>query len=176
MRDSASGARPRARAIGDRRARLRSIGAGRVLLLTTSFAALLAAAGCPRPCESSANCKRTCQCIDAQTQVRNDCTLAFRCEGATQTCEDDFSGLSCDDICGRFAARGECGFERCAADAECTKHLSCPVLGADGNPVADQHFDCTLTFVCDQDQGLCEVASTASVDQMCAVCRQQAGG
>jgi hypothetical protein len=136
-----------------------------VILALSAGGALLG--GCQRPCETSDNCKRTCECVDGQTSVRSNCTMAFRCEGETQVCEADYDGLSCDDMCAQYAARAECGFERCEADAECTKQLTCPILDAQGNPTSLAH-DCTLTFICDQNQKLCEAASTQSDAQLCA--------
>jgi hypothetical protein len=126
----------------------------------------LAAVGCRRPCESAANCKRTCSCLNRTTQARAECTMAFRCETADGYCETDFDELSCNEICARYDATATCGFQRCLVDAECVRRLTCPVLDGDGNPTT-LNFDCTLNFVCDQDRELCEVASTLSPEQMC---------
>ena len=144
-----------------------------VVAVAACFLALaMSTAGCKRACETSDNCKRTCSCVNAQTNSRLDCTLAIRCDGKEGVCESDYDGLSCNDMCTQYAAKNECGFERCNANEECTKQLTCPLKDANGNPTASQ-FDCTLAFACDQDQHLCEVASTAPVDQLCAVCDQQ---
>ncbi|HEY4219994.1 MAG TPA: hypothetical protein VGO62_01600, partial [Myxococcota bacterium] len=138
-----------------------------------ALAVVALTASCPRPCESSDNCKRTCSCINAITHSRVDCPIAFRCDSESATCENDYANLSCDDICTQFAKHDECGFERCAVDADCTKNLSCPVLDQNGN-ATDQQFQCTLTFACDEQKKLCDVNSTLGTDALCDVCRQQA--
>jgi len=137
------------------------------VVVVVVVAALAAGTSCQRPCETQDNCKRTCDCVNDQTQVRESCTMAFRCEADTQVCEGDFDNLSCNDICLQYDAHHLCGLERCAADAECGKVISCPVLDANGQPVGTR--TCTLSFVCDQDNKVCDPASTASDAQLCTL-------
>jgi hypothetical protein len=147
----------------------------RVVVIFIALAASLfgGLSGCKRPCESQSNCERTCTCVNSDTQASFDCTIAYLCDGSTATCENDYSNQSCNDMCNQYAAHGECGFERCNADADCTKDLTCPKLDANGQPTT-LNFDCKLTFACDQAQHLCAAASTQSQDQLCATCDQQA--
>lgn len=104
--------------------------------------------------------------MNTQSQAEDDCTLAFRCLPKEEVCEPDFDALSCDEICERYVTRGQCGFQRCAADAECRRFLTCPVLDNNGNPTTLSR-DCTLNFTCDQEVELCQVESTFSPEQMC---------
>ena len=128
---------------------------------------------CKRACETADNCKRTCQCTNAVTDAAFPCTIAFRCNGADQVCEDDFDTLSCTDVCKQY--HDNCGTERCNDDKECTKSLSCPLRDAQGNPTASL-YDCTLCFTCDQTQSICAPASTASNDQLCLQCDAERAG
>lgn len=122
--------------------------------------------GCKRPCETADNCKRTCECVNANTDTRLDCTMGFRCEQATLECEDDYDALPCAEVCNEYAAAGKCGFQRCRQDAECVRVATCPILDANGQPTA-LNFECTLNFTCEVELGLCSPGSEIPLDQMC---------
>jgi hypothetical protein len=147
-----------------------------VAALLAALPFLLPLQSCERACEDSENCKRTCSCLNKETDERADCTMAFICDGETQLCESDYNNLTCDEICSQYAARAQCGRERCTIDAECKKVLSCDVV-INGQPNPEQQFACTINFTCDQGDGLCQVESTLSDAQLCAsaTCRQQQG-
>ena len=149
----------------------------RVAIVVVATAVVVAAlglgAGCHRPCENSLNCERTCSCVNGNTGAALDCTMAYLCDGKDRICEADFDNQTCDEMCNQYAAHDLCGLERCNVDDDCTKNLSCPILDENGQPTAT-NFDCTLTFACDPDQHLCPAASTATQDQQCVICRQQA--
>ncbi len=138
----------------------------RVILLTLIATGLLPA-GCTRPCESSANCVRTCNCLNENTNLRLDCSVAFRCEGDTRSCEPAHDEKSCDDVCADYAASGRCGVERCASDAECEKTIACPLVDVNGTPTG-QFADCTLGFRCQPEFEACQPRSTASDAALCA--------
>ena len=143
----------------------------RPLLVVAAVLVALAACGllpgCKRPCETAANCVRTCECLNNQTNQRLDCSLAFRCEGDTQVCEDAHDELSCDQLCDEYAGAGRCGVERCGSDLECQKVISCPFFDGNGQP-SGQFFDCTLNFRCQPDFEACQPRSTATVEALCA--------
>ncbi len=140
------------------------------LLWVVPLLVALASSSCPRPCEEAANCKRKCECLNDDTDQRVDCQIAFRCEGATETCEDAFSSFSCEDICAEYAANARCGVARCRTDADCTKTLSCPLADNTGTPTG-QFRDCTINFACELDQGeSCEPASGVDDVTFCQAC------
>ncbi len=129
-------------------------------------AATMWATACPRPCESSANCVRTCSCLNERTDIRQDCSIAFRCEGDTRRCEAAVDEQSCNDICGAYAD-GRCGVERCLTDADCVKVIACPTLDLNGAPTG-LTTDCTLSFRCQPEYEACQPRSTASIAALCA--------
>lgn len=138
----------------------------RVILLTlVAIAALWGA--CTRPCDSSANCVRTCSCLNEDTNFRLDCSIAFRCEDETRSCEPGYDEKSCDEVCAEYAGTGRCGVERCGSDADCVKIISCPLVDANGTPNG-QFADCTLGFRCQPEFEACQPRSTASDAEMCA--------
>jgi hypothetical protein len=140
------------------------------LVVAVSWATVVAVGllpGCKRPCESSGNCVRTCECLNNQTNQRIDCSLAFRCEGDTQVCEDAHDDMSCEDLCADYAGTGRCGVERCASDLECQKAISCPIFDGNGQPTG-QFFDCTLNFRCQPDFEACQPRSTVANEALCA--------
>ena len=122
--------------------------------------------GCKRPCESNANCVRTCPCLNENTNQRLNCSVGYRCEGDTASCEDLHDTQSCDELCAEFAANARCGVNRCLVDDECTRVMSCPLFNADGT-ANGQFFDCTVRFACDQAASSCDVASSASDTTLC---------
>jgi hypothetical protein len=131
--------------------------------------ALSAFLGCKRPCEKAANCIRSCECLNEITDNRIDCDIGFRCDGATETCEEAFDSFSCEDICAEYAAKARCGVERCLSDVDCVRVVSCPVVDGNGQPNG-QFFDCTLGFLCEADKGeSCEPRSTVDDATLCAV-------
>jgi hypothetical protein len=156
------------------RARAR-VGSNRMrLLLVVTMLICGLPLGCKRPCESALNCKRTCSCLNTQTNRRNDCTVAFKCDGAEQVCEEAFDTMKCDDLCAQYAARALCGTERCASDADCVKILECDCRGQDGNPNG-RKYECTRSFLCDVNTEVCEPLSTRSDAEICAAdCAQPA--
>jgi hypothetical protein len=122
--------------------------------------------GCPRPCESSTNCVRTCSCLNERTDIREDCSIAYRCEGDTRRCEAAHDEQSCDELCGAYAD-GRCGVERCLSDADCVKVIACPIFDVNGAPTG-LTTDCTLGFRCQPEHEACQPRSTASVAALCA--------
>ncbi len=140
----------------------------RGLLIAFAFIVVAVAAGsCKRPCDTARNCIRTCECVNENTNQQLDCSVGFRCEGDTSTCEDLHDTQSCDDVCNEYAARARCGVFRCLEDAECTRVLSCPLADANGAPNG-QFAECTVGFACEQDFGSCEPASSLSDEVLCA--------
>lgn len=134
------------------------------------FVVLASSSACKQRCLKAANCIRTCDCLNDETDQRLSCPVAFRCEGETGTCEDAYDQDSCEKICADYAATARCGVARCASDAECTKLLSCPNLDAQGNPNG-QFRDCTFSFVCELDKAeSCDPASTLPDAELCASC------
>jgi hypothetical protein len=151
--------------------------AGRALLLAFLGAAALWLCGsaCDRPCQQASNCVRECSCLNSVTDTRIACPLAFRCEREQRRCEDAFAEMGCDEMCERYASRGLCGTERCRADDECRKFISCPVLNDFGEP-SGLFRDCTLNFVCDVQAESCDPASTLDDFSLCQICDEAAAG
>jgi hypothetical protein len=138
-------------------------------VLLTLLAALTSST-CSRPCEDAENCIRKCPCLNENTDQRVDCSIAFRCEGESQTCESAFDSFSCDQICADYAATARCGVARCLSDADCEKTVSCPLVDASGQPTG-QFQDCTLNFACELDKGeSCEPASSSDDVTLCNIC------
>lgn len=123
---------------------------------------------CARPCESSLNCKRTCDCVNTSTSTKLDCTVAFRCDSVAETCEAAYDSMSCDVMCDTYASTATCGFERCTSDADCFKAFSCPIIDPQSRQPTGTFFDCELPFTCDQGAQLCDVRSTATQESLCA--------
>lgn len=138
-----------------------------LLLLGLTLSSSLTLAGCSRPCEEAANCLRTVDCLNTETDNRVPCTIAFRCEGKTQTCEEAFSGFSDGQICADYAARARCGVARCRSDDDCSRLISCPILDANNAPTG-QFRDCSFAFACELDeQESCEPASSVDDATLC---------
>lgn len=139
------------------------------VLLLVAVGPLVAvwSAGCERPCSSSANCVRTCDCLNELTNTRLECSVAYRCDGAERVCEDAHNTDSCDDLCADYAANARCGVERCANDAECQKTIECPLLDQNGNQTG-QFATCTLNFRCQPEFEACQPRSTADDAALCA--------
>jgi hypothetical protein len=135
-------------------------------MLLVVVAALAVFSGCRRPCEDALNCKRTCECLNTQTNSRQDCTIAFKCDGAEQVCEAEYDTMPCDELCSLYAAQALCGTERCAADVDCVKNLTCDCRDAQGNPNG-RRYDCTRSFLCDLTSQTCEPLSTRSDVEIC---------
>lgn len=134
------------------------------------FAAAVTSTACPRKCETAENCIKSCDCLNGKTDQKLACPIAYRCEGATSTCEEAFDSLSCDEQCATYAAEARCGVARCKTDADCVKTVSCPLTDANGTPTG-QFQDCTLNFVCELNKGeSCDPASTADDVTFCAAC------
>lgn len=140
----------------------------RIVILLAPLLALGVASGsaCKRACETAENCVRTCECVDATTDTRLDCTMGFRCESVDLVCEAAYDELPCEEVCAQYAAVGDCGFQRCNVDADCVRNLTCPVVNAQGQPTG-QFFPCTIPFICDQSRGLCASGSELPKDQQC---------
>ena len=136
------------------------------VVLVLACLPLFVVGGCKRPCETEQNCKRTCSCLNTQTNTRDDCTIAYKCDGAELVCEDAYDTQSCDEMCAQYAARALCGTERCASDADCGKIVQCPCLDAQGQPNGLE-YQCNIGFTCELDVEVCEAASTASDLQLC---------
>ena len=136
--------------------------------------ALVVTTSCARPCESSANCQRECDCINAaHNNDRFTCPMEFRCEGATQTCEDAYASMSCNTLCATYGARNSCNLTRCLSDNECLRDVTCPVLDATNQPTGAA-FNCQLPFTCDVTINACDAGFSANDAAVCDVCRQQA--
>ena len=140
-------------------------GSGLLIAVALVFAGVVAE-GCKRPCETNANCVRTCPCLNENTNQRLNCSVGYRCEGDTGSCEDLHDSQSCDDLCDEYAASARCGVNRCLSDGECTRVLSCPIFDAEGTATGT-FFDCTIPFACDQAVSSCDVASSASDTELC---------
>jgi hypothetical protein len=137
-----------------------------VVLVGVGLLSSLATTGCARPCTSSANCVRTCDCLNSETNTRQDCSVAFRCDGAERVCEAAHESKSCDEICAEYAGNARCGVERCANDAECAKTIECPLIDQNGNATG-QFATCTLGFRCQADFEACQPRSTAQEADLC---------
>jgi hypothetical protein len=128
----------------------------------------LTSSSCKRACETASNCRRTCDCLNTETDRRNDCTIAFRCEGETETCEDAFDTMSCDQQCADYEANALCGVARCLVDEDCTRDLECELVDLNGQPTGQKQA-CTVTFACDQALQACAVRSIAADAELCDV-------
>jgi hypothetical protein len=123
-------------------------------------------AQCPRECESNRQCQRQCDCTNEDTDLRTSCTMGFICT-SDEVCEADYSDMSCDTMCGRYAANNICGRDRCTSNDQCTRVVSCSVPDANGRPT-DQLIDCKFEFACDvTDSETCDPRSTLSPAQLC---------
>ena len=131
-----------------------------IRLLSVVVVTLAVGTSCEAPCESAQNCVRTVSCLNSDTNVRADCSIGYRCEGDTLTCEDAYAAQTDDEFCVEYAGGGVCGVFRCLTDAECRKKISCP--RADGTTL-----DLELEFVCDQSTGTCDPDSTRSAAELC---------
>lgn len=137
------------------------------VLLTLICAVFLPGADCvPRECASNANCARVCECTDTQANQTFQCPLTYLCaEG--NTCEEQIFE-SCDEMCGRIAARGLCGTQRCNDETDCDRSVQCVATDQNGNQTS---FACERRFDCDIDVGVCEVDySVLTDDQVCQLC------
>jgi hypothetical protein len=128
---------------------------------------LATVSGCKRACETASNCRRTCECLNTETDRRNECTIAFRCEGDTESCEDAFDTMSCDQQCADYEANALCGVARCLSDNDCTRDLECDLVDLNGQPTGQKRA-CTVAFGCDQALQACAVRSIASDAELCA--------
>jgi hypothetical protein len=147
----------------------------RLLVVIALVAAALSSVACKRPCVSAAQCKRTCECTNEDTDDTEKCTVGFLCEvpegSAEGTCEDEYESLQCPEFCAKFAANGVCGTNRCTANSDCERTMSCDCLDAQGN-VAGTKFDCTVAFECDGGDRVCSAGFTNTDQQLCATnCR-----
>jgi hypothetical protein len=139
-----------------------------VVLVVGLLSGLGITGGCKRACETASNCRRTCECLNRTTDRRNECTVAFRCEGDTETCEPAFDEMACDQLCADYDANALCGVARCLSDADCTRDLACDLVDFNGQPTGQQQA-CTVPFACDQTLQACAVRSIATDAQLCAV-------
>lgn len=138
-----------------------------ISLFSVVVVTLVVGSGCEAPCESAQNCVRTVSCLNADTNVRSDCSIGYRCEGDTLTCEDAYATQTDDEFCAQYAGGGVCGVFRCLSDADCRKKLSCPLVDSTG-AATGQTLDVELEFICDQANGTCDPSSTRSDAELCA--------
>jgi hypothetical protein len=123
---------------------------------------------CRRACQTSENCRRSCDCLNTATDTRNECSLAFVCEGAEGLCEEAYDTMSCDEMCADYHANALCGVARCRSDADCTRRVECDVLGPSGAPTG-QKRGCEVLFACDIEASACDVGSLASEAELCVL-------
>jgi hypothetical protein len=126
------------------------------------------AASCRRACQNSENCRRSCDCLNTETDTRNGCSLAFVCEGAENLCEEAYDTMSCDEMCADYQANALCGVARCRSDADCIRRLECDIVGPTGETTGQKRA-CEVSFACDVEAAACDVASIASDAALCAV-------
>lgn len=119
----------------------------------------------PRQCESPANCERSCDCVDSSANRTITCPAFFQCDLESRTCEDDYN-LSCDEICGRFAATGTCGSLACDSNPQCVRNAQCAILDAQGGLVCE--WNCDNTFECSPDSQTCEAGFAQPDEVLCA--------
>jgi hypothetical protein len=139
-----------------------------VVVLVALIAVEGGLSSCRRACRTSENCRRTCDCLNTETDTRNACDLAFVCEGADGSCEEAYDAMTCDEVCAQYQANALCGVARCRTDADCHRALECDVLDATGAPNGQKRA-CEITFACDVEAAACAVRSIASDAQLCAV-------
>ena len=141
----------------------------RKLLVVTCLVVVAAVPlpSCKRACETAFHCKRTCDCLNPETDVRQECTLAFRCEGSSESCEEAYTSMNCTEMCNTYLLEGSCGVQRCLSNDECTRVVTCPILDANGQPSALTR-DCTVSFACQQELSACQPDSTLPDAQLCA--------
>jgi hypothetical protein len=122
---------------------------------------------CRRPCQVAENCRRSCDCLNTETNTRNDCSLAFVCEGDEGLCEEAYDSMTCDEMCASYQKEGICGVSRCRQDADCERNLECDVLNASGQPSGLKRA-CTVFFPCMVEQSACDVGTLATDAALCA--------
>jgi len=127
---------------------------------------VVTASGCRRPCTSPASCVRSCDCVNGVTNQRQECAIAYRCDGAERVCEEAHDALSCAEQCELYAANARCGVQRCTTDIDCQKVITCPILDQNGQQ-SGQFFDCTLNFRCQAEFEACQPRSTAQDAALC---------
>lgn len=123
--------------------------------LALALLASMMAANClPRPCRGYENCLRECDCTDAQRNQVIPCAVHFRCDLESGSCADEYN-MSCDELCGRFAARDACGTKVCESEAECVRQLTCLAANPETGEVLCT-FNCDVPFACDTEVGACD--------------------
>ncbi len=135
-----------------------------VVALVAVFTAV-SVGGCRRPCNSSENCVRTCDCLNGLTNQRLSCAIGYRCEGDERVCEEAHD-MPCEEQCALYAANQRCGVERCLSDLECQKVISCPLFDQNGQATG-AFQDCTLNFRCQPEFEACQPRSTALDIDLC---------
>jgi hypothetical protein len=138
-----------------------------VIMLSLWLPFLAMSSSCRRACDTAQNCRRTCDCLNTATDTRNECSLAFVCEGAENLCEEAYDTMSCDEICADYQANALCGVARCRSDADCTRRLECDVVDLNGAPTGQKRA-CEIPFTCDVAAAACDVGSIASDAELCS--------
>lgn len=117
---------------------------------------LLAGAQCfPRQCRSYQNCERLCECTDNSNGSLIACPMYFSCDTRAGVCGDDYN-MSCDEVCGRFAAREMCGTRPCSNEADCVREAVCRATDPQSGAVYCT-YNCEFTFGCVEGANGCEV-------------------
>lgn len=131
------------------------------------WVSMLSGAGCTsRQCVSHENCLRSCSCTDTTTNLVSECPVFFDCDVENRVCSDDYS-MSCDEICGRYAARERCGSKVCVDDLDCGRQVVCEAYNSQTGALACT-YTCDLTFGCDQTAGTCDILFGLEDVQLCA--------
>jgi hypothetical protein len=153
---------------------LRSIPLSSVLAALTLLpviAPLLVSAACiPRQCSDDSFCIRECECESSATGDVIACPVRFSCDIDAEVCEDDYTELSCEEICQTFAARDLCGSVRCSTEADCVRSVTCNQFDPNTGQLVGS-FDCQRAFTCDAVALACEAGySLVTDDQICQEC------
>ena len=141
------------------------------LTLLPLAAPLFVSAACiPRQCTDDSFCVRECECESAATGEVTICPVRFSCDIDAEVCEDDYTDLSCGDICQTFAARDLCGSVRCTTEADCVRSVTCGQFDPNtGQQIGS--FECQRAFTCDAVALACEASYSLSTDdQLCQEC------
>ena len=97
--------------------------------------------------------------------------LLKMCEQDAEVCEDDYSNLSCEDICQSYKDDRElCGSPRCATEADCVRDVMCNSIDTETGQILST-FSCQRVFSCEPSVLACEANySLLSDDQICQEC------
>lgn len=149
---------------GSARARKRSLLARGFVLLC--FLACAGAQCFPRQCKTYEHCQRSCDCYDNSNNTSVTCPIAFDCDVQNEVCADDYT-MTCDEICGRYAARSACGSKTCVDEGDCVRRALCDAVHPTTGALVCT-YTCDVTFGCDAEAGVCDAAFMLEDAQICA--------